>query len=102
MFMFACHDSYRAAWIIWYPRLPATHKPQVMSSHSAVPKYIQVKDNHILLHVLVKAGSKRPGLLQTTQEEVVLHIHSQPKQGEANKELIDRQAVVSLSSNHLI
>ncbi|GJD11035.1 hypothetical protein Gasu2_51920 [Galdieria sulphuraria] len=63
-----------------------------MAHNNRIPSYIRVKENHILLQVLVKPGSKRPGLMQTTEEEVIIHVGAQPKQGEANQELVERLA----------
>ncbi|GJQ08228.1 hypothetical protein GpartN1_g19.t1 [Galdieria partita] len=84
------------AWILSSPLKSTSSLPtrlsQVMTNNDRIPSYIQVKENQILLQVLVKPGSKRPGLLQTTGEQVILHVGARPKQGEANEELIERLA----------
>jgi uncharacterized protein (TIGR00251 family) len=97
----------KSAWIVIVARLGNHHCSLLfharrlvkhnfyckMTHSSGLPGYMKiVEQNHILLQVLVKPGSKKPGLVQTTDEAVVLSLHSPPRQGQANEELIERLA----------
>jgi hypothetical protein len=105
----------KSAWIVIVARLGNHHCSLLfharrlvkhnfyckMTHSSGLPGYMKiVEQNHILLQVLVKPGSKKPGLVQTTDEAVVLSLHSPPRQGQANEELIERQVIVPLCGVH--